>query len=45
MSYEAKGDQSNARQYYRRTLELNPHSLPNAFARPYARAKLATGSQ
>jgi len=45
MSYEAKGDQSNARQYYRRTLELNPHSLPNAFARPYARTKLATGSQ
>jgi Flp pilus assembly protein TadD len=45
MSYEAKGDLTNARQYYRRTLELNPHSLPNAFARPYARAKLAGVSQ
>lgn len=41
MSYEAKGDMNNARQYYRRTLEINAHSLPNAFARPYARAKLA----
>ena len=42
MSYEAKGDLTNARQYYRRTLELNPHSLPNAFARPYARSKIAS---
>jgi len=45
MAYEAKGDLTNARQYYRRTLELNPHTLSNAFARPYARAKLAGVSQ
>lgn len=45
MAYEAKGDISNARQYYRRTLELNAHSLPNAFARPHARAKLQAPSQ
>jgi tetratricopeptide (TPR) repeat protein len=44
MAYEAKGDMSNARQYYRRTLELYAHSLQNAFARPYARAKLAGSS-
>lgn len=45
MAYEAKGDSSNARQYYRRTLELNAHTLQNAFARPYARAKLLAASQ
>ena len=45
MAYEAKGDLANARQYYRRTLELNAHSLQNAFARPHARAKLAPASQ
>ena len=41
MAYDAKGDTTNARQYYRRTLEINAHSLQNAIARPYARAKLA----
>jgi tetratricopeptide (TPR) repeat protein len=41
MAYDAKGDVTNARQYYRRTLEINAHSLPNAIARPYARARLA----
>ncbi len=40
MAYEGKGDMNNARQYYRRTLEINAHTLQNAFARPYARAKL-----
>jgi tetratricopeptide (TPR) repeat protein len=44
MSYDAKGDTNNARQYYRRTLDLYAHSLQNAFARPYARAKLAGSS-
>jgi tetratricopeptide (TPR) repeat protein len=44
MAYEAKGETQNARQYYRRTLELHAHSLQNAFARPYARAKLAGSS-
>lgn len=41
MAYDAKGDATNARQYYRRTLELNAHTLQNAFARPHARARLA----
>jgi tetratricopeptide (TPR) repeat protein len=45
MAYESKGDLTNARQYYRRTLELNAHTLNNAFARPHARAKLAGASQ
>ena len=45
MAYEAKGDTTNARQYYRRTLEINAHSLPNAIARPHARAKLAGQSE
>jgi tetratricopeptide (TPR) repeat protein len=44
MAYEAKGDTNNARQYYRRTMELYAHSLQNAFARPHARAKLAGSS-
>ena len=41
MAYEAKGDVTNARQYYRRTLEINAHSLQNAIARPHARSKLS----
>lgn len=45
MAYEAKGDITNARQYYRRTLEINAHNLQNALARPYARAKLSGASQ
>ena len=45
MAYEAKGDMSNARQYYRRTLELNAHTLQNAIARPHARAKVQSSSQ
>jgi Flp pilus assembly protein TadD len=45
MAYEAKGDMNNARQYYRRTLEINAHSLPNAFARPHARSKVQGASQ
>jgi tetratricopeptide (TPR) repeat protein len=44
MAYEAKGDTTNARQYYRRTMDLYAHTLQNAFARPYARAKLARSS-
>jgi Flp pilus assembly protein TadD len=45
MAYEAKGDMNNARQYYRRTLELNAHTLQNAIARPHARAKVQSSSQ
>jgi tetratricopeptide (TPR) repeat protein len=41
MAYEAKGDTTNARQYYRRTLEINAHSLPNALVRERARGKLS----
>ncbi len=39
-SYEAKGDVTNARQYYRRVLESNVYNLQSAIARPHARAKL-----
>lgn len=45
MAYEAKGDLTNARQYYRRTMESNVHSLQSAIARPHARAKLMGASQ
>jgi tetratricopeptide (TPR) repeat protein len=40
-AYEAKGDNDNARQYYRRVLDSNVHNLQSAIARPHARAKLA----
>lgn len=40
-AYEAKGDQTNARQYYRRVMESNVYSLQSAIARPHARAKLS----
>lgn len=39
-AYEAKGDITNARQYYRRVLESNVYNLQAAIARPHARAKL-----
>jgi tetratricopeptide (TPR) repeat protein len=39
-SYEAKGDVTNARQYYRRVMESNVFNLQSAIARPHARAKL-----
>jgi tetratricopeptide (TPR) repeat protein len=42
LAYEGKGDQANARQYFRRTLESNVHSLQAAIARPQARAKLGS---
>lgn len=45
MAYEAKGDMNNARQYYRRTLEINAHTLQNAIARPHARSKVQAASQ
>jgi tetratricopeptide (TPR) repeat protein len=44
MAYEAKGDTSTAREYYRRTLASNIHSLQSAIARPHARAKLEGGT-
>jgi tetratricopeptide (TPR) repeat protein len=39
-AYEAKGDPTNARQYYRRVMESNVYNLQSAIARPHARAKL-----
>jgi tetratricopeptide (TPR) repeat protein len=39
-SYEAKGDLTNARQYYRRVMESNVYNLQSAIARPHARAML-----
>jgi len=45
MAYEAKSDMTNARSYYRRTLQSNVHNLQAAIARPHARAKLAGVSQ
>ena len=40
-AYEAKGDLTNARQYYRRVMESNVYNLQSAIARPHARAKLS----
>jgi len=40
-SYEARGDVTNARQYYRRVMESNVYNLQSAIARPHARSKLA----
>lgn len=39
-AYEAKGDQTNARQYYRRVMESNVYNLQSAIARPHARMKM-----
>ncbi len=41
-AYEAKGDMTNARQYYRRTVESNVHNLQAAIARPHAKLKLGS---
>jgi tetratricopeptide (TPR) repeat protein len=40
-AYEAKGDMTNARQYYRRVMESNVYNLQSAIARPHARARLS----
>lgn len=45
LAYDAKGDSSNAREYYRRTMASNVYSLQSAIARPQARAKLSGTSQ
>jgi tetratricopeptide (TPR) repeat protein len=42
-SYEKTGDAVRAKQYYRKVIANNGHNLPNAFARPLARRKLAGG--
>jgi tetratricopeptide (TPR) repeat protein len=42
-AYERSGDQERARDYYRNVLSSNAHNPTNAFARPMAKEKLATG--
>lgn len=39
--YEARGDQTNARQYYKRVMDSNVYNLQSAIARPHARARLS----
>jgi hypothetical protein len=41
-AYEAKGDVTTARQYYRRVMESNVYNLQSAIARPHARMRMAT---
>ena len=40
-AYEAKGDITTARQYYRRVMESNVYNLQSAIARPHARQRMA----
>ena len=42
-SYEKSGDAAQARDYYRKVLEINIHNPTNAFARPLAKKKLESG--
>jgi len=39
-AYEKSGDTAQARDYYRKVLEINTHNPTNAFARPLAKKKL-----
>jgi len=43
-AYEKSGDAVQARDYYRKVLEVNSHSPTNAFARTLAKKKLAGGA-
>ena len=43
-AYEKSGEASQAREYYRKVLEINVHNPTNAFARPLAKKKLEAGS-
>jgi Flp pilus assembly protein TadD len=43
-AYEKSGDAAQARDYYRKVLEINIHNPTSAFARPLARKKLESGS-
>ncbi|HYM77849.1 MAG TPA: tetratricopeptide repeat protein [Candidatus Dormibacteraeota bacterium] len=43
-AYEKSGDAAQAKDYYRKVLEINNHNPTNAFARPLARKKLESGS-
>jgi tetratricopeptide (TPR) repeat protein len=42
-AYERSGDKAQAMTYYRKVLTLDNHNPPNAFARPFAQKKLASG--
>jgi tetratricopeptide (TPR) repeat protein len=42
-AYERSGDKAQALTYYRKVLTLDNHNPPNAFARPLAQKKLASG--
>jgi tetratricopeptide (TPR) repeat protein len=39
-AYEKSGDEAQAKDYYRKVLEINNHNPTNAFARPLAKKKL-----
>jgi tetratricopeptide (TPR) repeat protein len=39
-TYDKLGDRAKAQEYYRRAASTTAHSVPAAFARPFARAKL-----
>jgi tetratricopeptide (TPR) repeat protein len=43
-AYEKSGDAAQARDYYRKVLDINFHNPTNAFARPLAKKKLESGS-
>lgn len=43
-AYEKSGDAAQAKNYYRKVLEINSHSPTNAFARPLAKKKLEGGA-
>ncbi len=43
-AYEKSGDAAQAKDYYRKVLEINSHNPTNAFARPLAKKKLEGGA-
>ena len=43
-AYEKSGDAAQAKDYYRKVLEMNQHNPTNAFARPLAKKKLEGGA-
>ncbi len=43
-AYEKSGDAAQARDYYRKVLEIDIHNPTSAFARPLAKKKLESGS-
>jgi tetratricopeptide (TPR) repeat protein len=43
-AYEKSGDAAQAKLYYAKVLEVNTHNPTNAFARPFARKKLGSGT-